>query len=130
MSKCSYVEYTGSRGSRLAAVPVPSLRARDPAWALGSWPPAALRRERSERREHLVVIRLVTGIVEHLPVPHHAILVDHEHGALRDSLEADHVLVENAVLANDLLVEVAQQRKRQLLVVVKRLQREERVDAD
>ena len=49
---------------------------------------------------------------------------------LGDPLEANHVFVEDPVIANDLLVEVAQERKRELLVGLKRLQREERIHTD
>src|SRR6266850_3039762 len=87
-------------------------------------------RERSERAEDLVVIRLVPRVVEDFAVPHDALLVDDEDGPLGDALEAYHVFVEDAVVANDLLVEVAQEGKRQLLMILKRLQGEERIDTD
>ena len=86
--------------------------------------------ERRHAAQHLLIIRFVPRILEHLAVPDHAILVDDEHGALGDALEADHVLVEHAVVANHLLVVVAQQREIQVLLILKRLQREERVGAD
>src|SRR6185295_10044228 len=86
--------------------------------------------ERSERAENLVVIRLVPRVVEDFAVAHDAVLVDDEDGPPGDALEADHVLVEDAVVANDLLVEIAEEGKRQLLMILKGLQREERVDAD
>jgi CBS domain-containing protein len=62
--------------------------------------------------------------------PDHAVLVDHEHGPLGNSLEADHVLVEHAVIANHLFIEIAEERETQLLLIVKCFQREERVGAD
>ena len=55
----------------------------------------------------LLVVRLVARVLEHLAVPHDAVLVEHEHGALGDAFQADHVLVEHAVVADHLLVEVA-----------------------
>ena len=78
----------------------------------------------------LLVVRLVARVVEHLAMPDHAVLVQHEHGALGDALQPDHVLVEHAVVADDLLVEVAQQRKGQVLLVGERLERKKGIDAD
>src|SRR5713101_1619868 len=86
--------------------------------------------ERSERRKDLAVIRLVPRVVEDFAVAHDAVLVDDEDGPPRDAFEADHVFVEDAVVANDRLVEIAQEGKRQLLMIVKRLQRKERIDTD
>src|ERR1035437_8813199 len=86
--------------------------------------------ELRQRGEHRLVIRLVPRVLEHLPVPDDAVLVEDEHRPFRDPLEANHVLVEHAIVADGLLVEVAQQRKRESLLVVKRLEREEGVHAD
>src|SRR6266545_4277055 len=80
--------------------------------------------------EDFLVVGLVAGIVEHLAVPDDALPVEHKHRALRDALQPDHVLVEDAVVADDLLVEIAEQREVQTLVGLKRLEREKRVDAD
>src|SRR6185436_14693572 len=46
------------------------------------------------------------------------------------ALQADHVLVEHTVVANHLLVEIAQEGKRQVLILLKRLQREKRINTD
>src|SRR5262245_54120246 len=86
--------------------------------------------ESSERSEDLVVVGLVPGVLEDLLVPDDAVLVDDEDGALGNPLEADHILVEDAVIPDRLLVEIAQQREREMLLVHERLQREKRVDAD
>jgi len=61
-----------------------------------------------KRVEDLLIVRLVPRIVEHLAIAHDALFVDHEDGAFGDAFEADHVLVEYAVVANRLFVEVAQ----------------------
>src|SRR3954467_1389377 len=61
---------------------------------------------------------------------HGAVLVDHERGALRDALEADHVFVERTVGSDDVLVEVAEEREVQLLIRLKRLERKKSVNAD
>src|SRR5258707_13661014 len=109
MSMCSYVQYTGFagwQGYRFSGC------------------------ERSERREHLLVVRLVPRVVQDFAVADHTLFVDDEHRAFRDPLETDHVLVEHAVVPNHLFVEVAEQRERELLVIVERFEREERVDAD
>src|SRR5882672_9861927 len=66
-------------------------------------------RQRRKRLEHLVVIRLVPRVVENFAVPDHAARVDDEYAPLGDALQADHVLVEHAVIADHLLVEVTQQ---------------------
>src|SRR4051812_38344599 len=92
--------------------------------------PKPLRRERSEGREHLVVVRLVSGVVEDFLVADDAILVDHEHRALGNPLQADHVFVEHAEFLDRLLVEVAQQRKVVPLRILEGLEGEEGVDAD
>src|SRR3954453_16837783 len=92
--------------------------------------PKPLRRERSERREHLDVVRFVSRVVEDFLVADNAVLVDHEHRALGDPLQADHVLVEHAEFLDRLLVEVAQQRKVVPLRILEGLEGEEGVDAD
>ena len=79
-------------------------------------PPVSYAASDASAREDLLVVRLVPGVVEHLAVADDPVLVDDEDGALGDPLQADHVLVEDAVVADHLLVEVAQQRKRQLLL--------------
>src|SRR5438094_4261806 len=88
------------------------------------------RSERLQCLEHPFIIRLVPRVVEHFAVPDRARAVDDEDGAFGNALQPDHVLVEDAVVANHLLVEVAQERKRQLLLIVKCLEREKGVDAD
>ena len=90
----------------------------------------SLRAVSTSQRVDLLVIRLVARVVEHLAVADDPVLVQHEHGPLGDPLQADHVVVEDAVLADDLLVEVAQQRKRQSLLIRERLERKEGIDAD
>src|SRR6476620_3934075 len=61
---------------------------------------------------------------------HGAVLVDHERGALRDALEADHVFVERAVGANDVFVEVTEEWEVELLIGLKRLERKKSVNTD
>src|SRR5215467_13936036 len=63
-------------------------------------------------------------------MPDDPVTVDDENRPLGNSMKSDHVLVVNPVLANHLFVEITQERERQPLGVVKRLQRKERVDAD
>src|SRR3979409_385556 len=48
----------------------------------------------SEDREDLLVVGLVACVLEHFAVPHDAVPAEHEHGALRDALEPDHVFIE------------------------------------
>src|SRR5262249_21038543 len=86
--------------------------------------------ERRERREDLLVIGLVTRIVEHLTMVDDTVLVQDEYRALGDPFEPNHVFVEDAVLADDFLVEITEQRELKPLVGMKRLQSEERIDAD
>src|SRR5262245_8011646 len=62
-----------------------------------------LRSQRRKGREHPVVVGLVAGVLQHFAMAHDAVLVDHEHRPLRDTLEADHVFVEHAVVADRLL---------------------------
>src|SRR5205814_2721957 len=66
----------------------------------------------------------------HFAIPYDALFVENEHRAFGDALEPYHVLVVNVVIANHLLVEIAEQRERELLVGVKRLERKRRIDAD
>src|SRR5439155_16688196 len=75
-------------------------------------------------------VGFIARVLEHLAVADDAVLIDDEHRALRDPLQADHVFVEDAVVADRLLVEIAQQRKVVALRVLERLEREESVDAD
>src|SRR6478672_1953078 len=81
-------------------------------------------------REHFLVVRLIPGIVQDLPVPDGTGAVDDENSPFGDPVQPNHVLVEHVVGSDDLLIEVAQERKSQLLRVVKRLQGEERIDTD
>src|SRR5437879_4348393 len=92
--------------------------------------PYALCLESFEALEHGIVAGLVPRILEHFLVANDAVLVDDEDRAVGDALQADHVLVEDAVIANRLLVEIAEQRKGETLRIGKRLQREEGIDAD
>src|SRR5262245_26846038 len=75
-----------------------------------------------------LVVRLVPGVLQDLPIPDHAVLVDDEDRALRNPFEPDHVLVEHAVGPDRLFVEVAQEGKRQLLLIAERLQRKESIN--
>src|SRR5262245_45719578 len=59
-----------------------------------------------------------------------AAAVDHERRALRDVLQPDHIGVDDTVLANHVLVEVAEERKLQRLGIGPRLERKECVDRD
>src|SRR4030095_15141245 len=59
-----------------------------------------------------------------------AVATDHEDGALGDVLQPDHVRIDNIVLTDNRLVEVAEQRKVQMLRVGPGLLCEERVDAE
>ncbi len=86
--------------------------------------------QRSERIEHLLVVGLVPGVVEDFAVAHRAVLVDHERGTLGDALEADHVLVERPVGANDFFVEITEEWEVELLIGLKRLERKKSVNAD
>src|SRR3954469_16421231 len=86
--------------------------------------------ERSERIEYLLVVWLVARVVEDFAMADGAVLIDHERRALRDTLEADHVLVERAVRTNDLFVEVAEEREVEFLIRLERLERKECVNAD
>src|SRR5665213_4073985 len=115
----------------MLSIPETGLRATDSRRRPEARGPGArsLLRERSERRKDLGVVRLVPGVLEDLAVAHAAVLVDHEHGALRDALQADHVLIEHAVVPNHLFVEVGQEREGELFVVVKGLERKEGVNA-
>src|SRR5437773_5372492 len=128
MSVCSYEQYSRDLGTwGLGAGESVGPKSQVPSPSPGPQSPSG---ERSELRKDFVVIRLVPCVVEDFAVAHDAVLVDDEDGPPRDAFEADHVLIEDAVVANDLLVEIAQEGKRQLLMVVKRLQREERIDTD
>src|SRR5205809_457510 len=83
-----------------------------------------------ERLQYLGVVGFVPGVVEDLAVTDDAVAVNHEHRPLGNSLQANHVLVKHAILADDVLVEVAQEGKRQPLRIMKSLERKERIDAD
>src|SRR4051812_46681855 len=80
-----------------------------------------------QRFEYRVVVRLVSGVLENFGMADDPVLVDDKHGPLGDSLQAGHVLVEHAVVADHLLVEVAQERKGQLLLVLECLERKKSV---
>lgn len=70
--------------------------------------------ESRKRRDGLVelhVVGLISRVVQDLPVPDDAVLVDHEDGPLCDPLEAEQVGKIDAVQLDGFLVEVAQQRK-------------------
>src|SRR5688500_1893288 len=86
--------------------------------------------ESGQRLLHVLVVRLVARIVQHFAMADDAIAIDDEHGALGNVLEADHVRIDDAVLPDDVLVVVAEQREIQLLLIRPRLLREERVGAD
>src|SRR5688572_21612510 len=73
--------------------------------------------QRCERFFHIVVVGLVSRILEHFTMTHDAVLIDDEDRALGDVLHADHVGVEDAVLGDHFLVEVAEQREIELLLI-------------
>src|SRR5262245_17983558 len=87
-------------------------------------------RDRRDRPQGPLVIRLVSGVFEHLAVPDRPVLVQDKHRPLRDALQPDHVLVEDAVITDRRLVEIAQQWKVQPLGIPQRLEREEGIYAD
>src|SRR5688572_24483023 len=76
-----------------------------------------------EHSEDALVIGLVARVLQHFPVPDDAVLIEDENRALGNPLQPDHVLVEDAVVANRLLVEIAEQLELEVLLIVKRLQR-------
>src|SRR5688500_11160675 len=122
-----------SRRSRIATSSrqsIPSILKTDSAWISQTAHAAGLVAKFSESLAQLRVVGLVPCVLEHLAVPDDAALVDDEHGALRDVLQADHVGIDHAVLVDDLFVVIAQQRKSELLLIVPRLQRKERIGAD
>ena len=61
---------------------------------------------------------------------HDAALVDYEHRSLGDVLQSDHVRIDDVVLTDHVLVEVAEQRKSEVLGVVEGLQCEKCIHAD
>src|SRR5438093_1189004 len=66
-------------------------------------------RQPGEHGEHPLVIGLVPRVVHHFAVPHDPVGIEDEDRPLRDALEPDHVRVEHPVIADGLLVEVAEQ---------------------
>src|SRR5688572_5279793 len=98
--------------------------------ATGDWRLATGTLECSERGADFSVVRLVSRVVQNLLVTHDAGRIDHEDGALGNVLESNHVGIDNAVLADDLLVVVAEQRKAETLLVAPGLEREKGVRAD
>src|SRR5262245_44127216 len=97
-------------------------------WELevGSWEFALQRRQRFLDG---VVARLVPRILENFTMTDNAVAIDDEDRALGDAFHADHVRIEHAVLFDDFLVVVAQEREIQLELIAPCLEREERVGA-
>src|SRR4030095_17101845 len=83
--------------------------------------------ERPELEEDVVVARLLAGVLQDLAVLHHAAPVEDEDRPFRDPFQPDHVLVEYPVVADHLLVEIAEQREGQPLLVVDTLRRKARI---
>src|SRR5262245_7984690 len=84
--------------------------------------------ELAECVKNSLIVRLKSRIVKDLPMTDDPVAIDDEDRAFGDTLQPNHVLVKNSVIADHLFIEVAEQRECQLLFGVKRPEREERID--
>src|SRR5262249_13400104 len=84
----------------------------------------------SEHAKHRLVVRLVPRILEHLPVPDDAVLVEDEDGAAGDAPQAAHVLVEGTLVAAPMLAAVSPKWTGVSLMTAECRERKEGSDAD
>src|SRR5687767_4511376 len=121
-----------SRRSRMATSSrqsMPSILKTDSAWISQTAHVTVLFAKFSDGLPQLRVVGLVPRVLEHLAVPDDAAFIDRKHRALRDVLQSNHVGIDDPVFVDDLFVVIAQQRKPELLLIVPRLQRKERIGA-